>query len=59
MFGRIGWTEILIVLTILLILFGPKRIPELAKSIGQGIRLFKKGLKDVEKDVKSEEKEEK
>lgn len=56
MFGKMGWTEILIVLAIVLIFFGPKRIPELAKSIGQGIRLFKKGLKDVEKEVDPKDK---
>ncbi len=59
MFGKMGWTEILIVLAIVLILFGPKRIPELARAIGEGIRSLKKGLRDVEKDVKSEEKKEK
>lgn len=47
MFGKLGWTEILVILAIVLIFFGPKRIPELAKSIGQGIRSFKKGLKDI------------
>ena len=56
MLGKIGWSEILIILAIILILFGPKRIPELAKAIGQGIQLFKKGLKDVEKDINSDDK---
>lgn len=53
MLSKIGWSEILVILAIVLIFFGPKRIPELAKSIGQGIRAFKKGLQDVEKDIQS------
>lgn len=60
MFGNLGWSEILVILAIVLIFFGPKRIPELAKAIGQGIQSFKKGLHDVEKEVteKSPEKKE-
>lgn len=41
---NIGWQEILIILLIILILFGAKKIPELARSIGKGIQEFKKGL---------------
>jgi sec-independent protein translocase protein TatA len=41
--GSVGPTELLILLTIILLLFGAKRIPELAKGLGTGIREFKKG----------------
>lgn len=58
MLGRLGWSEILIIVFILVILFGAKRIPDLARSIGQGIRLFKKGLQDVETEIKSTDKKE-
>jgi len=44
-----GW-EIIIVLAVVLLFFGGKRIPELAKGLGQGIRSFKKGLKESEDD---------
>ena len=46
--GRIGTTELIIILVVLLLLFGAKRIPEIARSIGQSMNAFKKGLKDGE-----------
>ncbi|MDD2595462.1 MAG: twin-arginine translocase TatA/TatE family subunit [Bacteroidales bacterium] len=52
LFGSIGWAEVLIVAFVFLLLFGGKKIPELMKGLGKGIRSFKDGMKDVEKDVK-------
>jgi len=49
MFGNLGFTEIAILLLILVLFFGAKRIPEIGASIGKGIKEFKRGLKDVEK----------
>lgn len=46
---HIGWQEILIILLIALLLFGAKRIPELAKGLGKGIREFRKGLSEIDK----------
>lgn len=46
-----GFWEILIILLVLLLLFGGKRIPELMKGIGQGISNFKKGLKEEDNDL--------
>jgi sec-independent protein translocase protein TatA len=46
MFG-IGWQEILLILVIVLLLFGARRIPEVMKSLGKGVREFKKGIKEV------------
>lgn len=51
--GNIGWPEILIVGVIMLLLFG-RRLPEMGRSLGQGIVEFKKGLKDVTDDIKNE-----
>jgi sec-independent protein translocase protein TatA len=48
MFGNLGFTEIAILLLILVLFFGAKRIPEIGASIGKGIKEFKRGLKDVE-----------
>jgi len=45
---NIGWQEILLILLIALLLFGAKKIPDLAKSLGKGIREFKKGLHEIE-----------
>ena len=47
MFGNLGFSEIAILLLILVLFFGAKRIPEIGASIGKGIKEFKKGLKDV------------
>jgi len=44
--GNFGFTEILIILLILILLFGGKKIPALAKNIGEGIRQFKKSMHD-------------
>ncbi|MBD3161757.1 MAG: twin-arginine translocase TatA/TatE family subunit [Candidatus Eisenbacteria bacterium] len=46
--GPLGFREILIILLIILILFGAKRIPELARSLGRGINEFKGGMKSGE-----------
>jgi sec-independent protein translocase protein TatA len=46
--GHIGWQEILIIVLIALLLFGARKIPELARSIGKGIKEFKKGLREIE-----------
>ncbi|MBN1300741.1 MAG: twin-arginine translocase TatA/TatE family subunit [Melioribacteraceae bacterium] len=59
MFGSLGATEILIIVLVLLVLFGGKKLPELAKGIGKGIRELKSSMKevrdeiDVEKELKS------
>ncbi len=44
--GEIGFEKILLILLIVLLLFGARRIPELAGSMGKGIREFKKNLSD-------------
>jgi sec-independent protein translocase protein TatA len=48
-----GWQWIIIVLVVLL-LFGGKKIPELMKGLGKGINQFKQGLKEVEDDIKAD-----
>ena len=46
-FGNLGFGEILVILVIVLLLFGAKRIPEIAGSMGKGIREFKKNINDA------------
>jgi sec-independent protein translocase protein TatA len=48
MFGNLGMWEVLILLFIVLLLFGAKRLPEIGGSLGKGIREFKGSLKEVE-----------
>jgi sec-independent protein translocase protein TatA len=57
--GSVGATELIILLTIILLLFGAKRIPELAKGLGTGIREFRKGTsgQDEKDELNEKEKE--
>ncbi|OGQ50306.1 MAG: preprotein translocase [Deltaproteobacteria bacterium RIFCSPLOWO2_02_FULL_47_10] len=52
---RIGWTEIIVILAVVLILFGAKRLPDLARSIGKSLNEFKKGMKEVTDDIKKDD----
>ena len=51
MFGRIGPMELVLVLTIALIIFGPSKLPEIGKSIGKAITEFKNQANSIAKDV--------
>ncbi len=53
MFGNLGAGEIILIVLVVLLLFGAKKIPELARGIGKGMSEFKKGIKDVENEIKS------
>lgn len=50
----IGTTEIVLIVLVVLLLFGGKKIPELMKGLGKGVRSFKEGMNDIEKDIKSD-----
>ncbi len=52
MFGNLGFTELLIILAIVVFIFGTSRIPELGKGLGEGIRNFKKSIKGGEEEEK-------
>ncbi len=56
MFGNIGAPEIILILLVILVLFGAKKIPELAQGLGKGIREFKKSMRDIEEDINTEDK---
>ena len=49
--GSFGTWEIILIVFVILLLFGGKKIPELMKGLGKGVRSFKEGLKDVEKEI--------
>ena len=55
MFGQIGAPEIMLILAVLLLLFGAKKLPELAKSIGKSARALKDGLKEGMEDEDEDE----
>lgn len=52
LFQQIGMPEIIIILVVALFLFGAKRLPEIGKSLGKGIREFKTGVKGLGDDVR-------
>jgi len=54
---NIGWQEILLILLIALLLFGAKKIPDLARGMGKGIREFKKGLSEIDKPIEPDKDE--
>lgn len=54
----IGTTELILIALIALLLFGGKKLPELMKGLGQGVKGFKDGMKDVNEPAKEEKKDE-
>ncbi|SFG51195.1 Sec-independent protein translocase subunit TatA/TatB [Pontibacter chinhatensis] len=51
--GGLGGTEVVLILFVILLLFGAKRIPELAKGLGRGIREFKDATKEIKSDIEN------
>ncbi len=56
---RIGWGEILVIALIVLLLFGARKIPELMRGMGKGVKSFKDGMNGVEEPEIKEDKENK
>ena len=52
--GMAGWSELLLILALALILFGPKRLPEIAEAMGKSIRKFKSATQNATDEVKRE-----
>lgn len=57
MLGGIGAQELLLILLIILLLFGAKKIPEIARGLGKSVAEFKKGARDLEDEIKRDEPE--
>ena len=55
--GNLGTGEIVIIAIVVLLLFGGKKIPELMKGIGKGVKNFKDGVKGLEDDIKLDDTE--
>ena len=49
--GPLGIWELLIILVVLLLIFGPRRLPDMAKGIGQSVREFRKGIRNMQTDI--------
>ncbi|NLO70331.1 MAG: twin-arginine translocase TatA/TatE family subunit [Porphyromonadaceae bacterium] len=52
--GGLGAPEIILITLVVLLIFGGKKIPELMKGLGKGVSSFKKGLKDVDEEIKKD-----
>ncbi len=57
-FGNLGFMEIMIILLLVLLLFGAKRLPEIGASMGKGIREFMKSVTDVDRSLRDPERDE-
>lgn len=51
--GGIGMQEVLLIALIVLLFFGGRKIPELMKGLGKGVRSFKEGMKEMDNDMKA------
>lgn len=56
--GKFGWTEIILILAVVLLLFGGKKIPELMKGLGSGIKEFKNASKGDDQPANSKKEKE-
>jgi len=54
MFGSVGMPELLLIFVVALLVFGPKKLPELGKSLGRGLAEFKKASEDLKKTIEDE-----
>ncbi len=55
--GSLGFWEILLIVLVLLLLFGGKKIPELMRGLGKGMKSFRQGMNEVEDEIKEATKE--
>jgi len=52
--GGLGMQEVLLIALVVLLFFGGKKIPELMKGLGKGVRSFKEGMNNIEKEIEEE-----
>jgi sec-independent protein translocase protein TatA len=52
--GSIGWTGLVVILVVLLLIFGPKRLPEIGRAVGRGMREFKDSVSGNDQDEDEE-----
>ena len=55
MFGKLGMPELILILAIALIVFGPRKLPEIGRSIGKGIREFRQATTEMQKTINLDE----
>ncbi len=52
--GPLGWSELMIILFLVLIFFGPRRLPEVAEAIGKSLQKFKKASREIKQEIDSQ-----
>ncbi|MHB8077623.1 MAG: twin-arginine translocase TatA/TatE family subunit [Candidatus Krumholzibacteriia bacterium] len=52
--GNLGWQELLVVLVIVLVIFGPKRLPEIGEALGKSMRKFRAASRDAQSEIRRE-----
>ena len=57
LFGSLGFWEIFLIVLVILLLFGGKKIPELMRGVGKGMKSFKEGMAEVEDEIKDVKKD--
>jgi sec-independent protein translocase protein TatA len=55
--GPIGWPELIILLIVVLIIFGPGKLPDIGNAIGRGVREFRRASNDIEDSVRGDKKQ--
>ncbi len=55
MIGNLGYGEMGLIVLVILLLFGAKKLPEIGSSLGKSIRMFKKSVKDIQEELPTEE----
>ncbi len=59
MFENLGFGEILLIAFVMLVFFGPKKLPEIGKSLGKGLSEFRRAMHDIQENITSDIKNEK
>ncbi len=59
MFGGIGAQEVILIFLVVLLLFGAKRIPEIASGLGKGLKEFKKAMRETQEEIEKVDEEKK
>jgi sec-independent protein translocase protein TatA len=54
MFENLGYGEILLIAVVMLVFFGPKKLPEMGKSLGKGLSEFRRAMHDVQESITSD-----
>ena len=58
-FGSIGFSEMLVIAVLVLVFFGPRRMPEIGRAVGGALREFRRGLNEIQRELQEAERDRK